>query len=392
MMRIVVITVRGLHLGYLGCYGNDWVATPHLDRLAAEGVVFDRHVADCPGADPCGSWSGSYRFPQPPANSTPEIGKQNLLAGALKEHAIPLSVLTDSKPTRKVDPIGRAIQRALAELDTLAAEPRWLLWLDLPSLAPPWRVPEEMLEAYFVEAPEDEEDEEREPLLPWLDPPVGSLEATDDATWDRLQFTYAALVSHLDEQLGGLFDGVRHRFPADDVLVCFTADCGLPLGEHGSVGWARPWLHEELVHVPLLMHLPGGAEAGRRMDALTQPVDLLPTLLDAFGIPIPPLHGHSLLPLVRGEIHPVRPYACSGLRTDDALEWAIRTPEWAFLLPLQVAPGAARGAQLYAKPDDRWEVNNVIQHHLELAERLERALRAFIAASEVGGPFMPPEV
>src|SRR5204863_6643946 len=47
-MKIVVIEAIGLHLGYLGCYGNDWVATPNLDRVAAEGVVFDWHIADQP--------------------------------------------------------------------------------------------------------------------------------------------------------------------------------------------------------------------------------------------------------------------------------------------------------------------------------------------------------
>jgi hypothetical protein len=47
-MKILVIEVAGLHLGYLGCYGNDWVATPNLDRIAVDGIVFDWHIADQP--------------------------------------------------------------------------------------------------------------------------------------------------------------------------------------------------------------------------------------------------------------------------------------------------------------------------------------------------------
>src|SRR5437868_6078042 len=47
-MRILLVKTIGFHLGYLGCYGNDWIATPNLDRLAAEGVVFDQHFVRVP--------------------------------------------------------------------------------------------------------------------------------------------------------------------------------------------------------------------------------------------------------------------------------------------------------------------------------------------------------
>ena len=47
-MKVLALTASGLHLGYVGCYGSDWVTTPTLDRLAAEGIVFDQHYADCP--------------------------------------------------------------------------------------------------------------------------------------------------------------------------------------------------------------------------------------------------------------------------------------------------------------------------------------------------------
>ena len=49
-MKILVLVIDNLHLGFLSCYGNDWIDTPALDRLAAEGVVFDRHYSDCPDA------------------------------------------------------------------------------------------------------------------------------------------------------------------------------------------------------------------------------------------------------------------------------------------------------------------------------------------------------
>src|SRR5262249_43465081 len=150
---------------------------------------------------------------------------------------------------------------------------------------------------------------------------------------------------------------------------------GLPLGEHGIVGNCRPWLHEELIHIPLLVRPPGKSEAGLRVVALTQSVDLLPTLLEWFGGPTPSsVHGKSLLPLIRGEVQQLRAYACSAVAMDEAVEWALRTPEWTFLLPVQPSAAEPRRPQLYLKPDDRWEVNNVMQQQLELAEQLEQTL------------------
>jgi len=172
-----------------------------------------------------------------------------------------------------------------------------------------------------------------------------------------------------------------------------TTDHGLPLGEHGVVGLCRAWPHDEVTHLPLLLRLPRAEQVGRRVPAMTQPVDLMPTLLDAFGLPPAPAHGHSLLPLARGAAERVRDYACSGLRVGGAVEWALRSPEWAFLLPLRgEADGPARAARLYAKPDDRWELNDVAQHHPALAEHLEVVLRGFVEAARRPGPLKAPQL
>lgn len=388
MMKALIIAAHDLQLGYLGCFGNDWVATPHIDRLATEGIVFDRHYADCLGSQPRGSWSGLYQFhPLDGSGLVAPVG--NPLAAILKLHHIAHAFLADAKPrSRKTDPLKRCVQKALAELEKLANEHSWLLWIDLPTLCPPWQVPKELLDLYF---PADAEDELDEPLSPWLDPSPGPIDLMDDIAWDRLQFSYAAVISHLDRQIGMLLDGLRQCFPAGDVLICFMAESGLPLGEHGFIGASRPWLHEELVHLPMLIRLPGEAEAGRRVAALTQPVDLLPTLLDAFHLPLPAIHGRSLLSLIHGETDEVHPYACSAHQVADALEWGLHTPEWTLLLPVRNAIGdESRAAQLYVKPDDRCEVNNVIQHHPDLVEQLERTLREFVSATQFPGPFHPP--
>src|SRR6188472_2878642 len=58
-MKAIVLILRGCPAGWLGPYGNEWVVTPSLDRLAAESVVFDRHISDCPDpAAACRAWRG----------------------------------------------------------------------------------------------------------------------------------------------------------------------------------------------------------------------------------------------------------------------------------------------------------------------------------------------
>ena len=79
---------------------------------------------------------------------------------------------------------------------------------------------------------------------------------------------------------GTIFDQLRGRGLDQSAAWVITSDLGYPLGEHGQIGVHRPWLHEELVHTPLIVHLPGGSEAGRRVSALTQPADVADAIVD----------------------------------------------------------------------------------------------------------------
>jgi arylsulfatase A-like enzyme len=415
-MKAIVINVRGLHLGYVGACGNEWIETPTLDRLAAEGVVFDHHIADRP--DPAGArraWrSGRYDFPSPEGEAAPAAEPPPDLIRLLKDGGAVTSLILDAgRPApadfadgwdvvmeAEADEEATALEYVLEgagqALDSLAESDSWLLWLEPASLLPPWDVPDEFLDRYLVDhaAEDDEEtgegDEEAEALEPLLDPPAGPVDPRDDVMFIRLQRSYAAAVSLVDAGLEVLLKELEERRLLNEVLLIVTTDHGLPLGEHGSVGLSRPRLHDELTHVPLMMRLPKGEQGGRRVPALTQPVDLAPTLLDAFGLPPAPVHGHSLLPLARGSAEKVRDYACSGLRLGEAVEWALRSPEWAFMLTLHGEAG--RAAQLYVKPDDRWELNDVAQHHPQLTEHMAAVLRGFVEATRRPGPLRSPQL
>lgn len=412
-MKAVVITAGGLHLGYVGCYGSDWAATPHLDALAARAVVFDQHYSDQPEVAAARlAWrSGAYHFPSA-GDGEKDVAAD--LTSLMREHKITLAyvggpgvsagsdfgsdwdIVERRSRERGERSVNETLKLSAKAIRRLARKDCWLLWIDLPTLMPPWDVRQELLDFYFSSHSDQEEEGDQdaespgEQLDPLLEPAIGTIDAGDDSTIIRLQQTYAAAVRQSDEAIGGILQTLEDAQLGDETMILFTADRGLPLGEHGVVGEVRPWLHEELVHLPLIVRLPANARAGGRSSALTQPVDLLPTLADAFALPIPPVHGRSVLSLAREEVEEIRSYACSGLRVGPAAEWALRTPRWSFLLPIQQEAQGKRVPQLYVKPDDRWEVNNLIQHHHEPVEQLEKILRGFVEAANKGGAFEPP--
>jgi arylsulfatase A-like enzyme len=397
-MKVLVLAARGLQTAYMGCYGNPWIATPNLDTLAASGVVFDQHFAD--RADAAGArrtWrDGRHHLPGPSHSEPPTDGNADLIEQLKKRGIATCLVLDDGRPVESGfeagwDEVNRAasfdaiLETAGAALDRLARRDDWLLWVDLAVLLPPWDTPEEFLAPYFADEPADDpEEEEWEPITPLNDPECGPFDPSDDLLYERLQSSYAAAVTRLDDGVGRLLEHLGALNGAEDTLVVWTADCGLSLGEHGVVGPVPTTVHEEIIHLPLILSLPGADEAGRRVAALTQAVDLAPTLADVFEVELPSAQGRTLLPLVYGDTEQIRPYVCSGIQNGDVGEWCLRTQEHALLLPARADDGAAR---LYVKPDDPYEVNNVVQHHLEQAEEMERMLRAFLEATRRSGPW-----
>jgi arylsulfatase A-like enzyme len=402
-MKALVLIASGLQLGAVGCYGNDWIETPTLDGLAAEGVVFDQHFADQPDAAGARrAWRTGW-YGLLPRDETP-AAPPDLLA-LLRAAGVGTFLIRDgSRPDppefadgwqhlRTVPPEGddgtpleRTLEAAQQALEDLADRDDWLVCLELGTLLPPWELPDGYRDRYC-----EPDEDDAEPVEPLTDPAGGPLDPKDDTTFIRLQRTYAAAVTYLDAGLGLLLDDLRERDQLDDLVILVTTDRGQALGEHGVVGPCRAWPHEELIHLPLLLRLPGAAEAGRRVPHLTQAVDLMPTLLEAFGLSPAAVHGHSLWPLAHGRDEVVRAYACAGLRCGEEEGWALRTPAWAFLLPVHsAADGPPRLPQLYVKPDDRCEVNDVRQHHLELVEHLEQTLHAFAEATRRPVPLEAP--
>lgn len=124
----------------------------------------------------------------------------------------------------------------------------------------------------------------------------------DDGDLRQLRATYYGMMSEVDAQIGRLFDGLRARELWDDTLVVVTSDHGEQLGDHWLVeklGW-----FDSSYRIPLVVRDPSpeaDATRGRVVDAFTENVDVMPTILEWLAADVPvQCDGRSLLPWLHG--------------------------------------------------------------------------------------------
>ncbi|GMQ76452.1 MAG: alkaline phosphatase family protein [Gammaproteobacteria bacterium] len=110
--------------------------------------------------------------------------------------------------------------------------------------------------------------------------------------------TYYGMASEVDAQIGRLLDHLRASGSYDDTLVVFTSDHGEQLGDHWQ--FAKYTYFDQSFHIPLIVRdprPPADATRGRQVDAFTENVDIMPTILDCLGLDLPAqCDGESLLP------------------------------------------------------------------------------------------------
>ena len=155
--------------------------------------------------------------------------------------------------------------------------------------------------------------------------PLRSLERPTAELRRDLALLYDAEISFNDESFGKLIEKLRELDPERESLVILVSDHGEGFSEHGSFGHGETLFGEE-IRIPLVIRFPDGIGRGRVVDATVRQVDLLPTILDAVGAPIPPgLPGRSLLPAARAPGAAVEPEAtfASLVRAGRVVETAI---------------------------------------------------------------------
>jgi len=142
------------------------------------------------------------------------------------------------------------------------------------------------------------------PIRDW--PPYSRVtEAPDEC--DELRANYSAIIALCDAQLGRLLDYFDENNMWHDTALIVTTDHGFLLGEHDWWAKIRMPCYDEIAHIPLFIHHPNFCnQAGTRRRSLTQTIDLMPTILDVFGIKPPTeVEGKSILSIMNKD-SPIR--------------------------------------------------------------------------------------
>lgn len=195
---------------------------------------------------------------------------------------------------------------------------------------------------------------------------------------EHLQALYDGEISYHDTHFGSILDGLASRGLADDTMIVFTADHGEEFWDHGSVGHGHS-VFEELIHVPLIVHIPGVTDTtseGARVDDVVGLVDVLPTLYEAMGRPIPTdLSGQSFLPQLLGESADAPRAAVTGFMEG----WrAINVGR------LKLVQRTERNVTLFDTTEDPGELHDLAADH-PIAVRYARGLLGlFLAGVEHG--------
>lgn len=354
MPRAVVLFIDGLGTKFLGPYGNTWLETPAFNHLAAESFLMDGVFA--PFRDQWKSLDAMWRGRTAIGQGVESLQGTDLLSRLSEEkittHLLtddpdlvdqPLtsgfSVQTDVPPAKGIDladewdetHAATFFAQAVSAVDQL--EPNSLLWLHTRGLGNPWDAPYEYRGQFADEEDPDPSGSAQVPSL-LLD------EDHDPDTLHEIQCAIGGQVALLDRCLGVLLSVIRQQ---PDVLFLVSSLRGFPLGEHLQVGWGETTdLFHELLHVPVLVRYPDGNLAMKRSRGIGELCDSSQCVVDWFA------GRESAIQNID------RKFSLSS--TDDQL--LLRTPVWQLRFPESVADVAAK-AELYLKPDDQNEVNDV---------------------------------
>jgi len=315
--NVLLLSIDTLRADHVGCYGGA-VATPSIDRLAAEGALFENDSCPMPMTRPSLSTLHTSLYPREHGvvNNGVALAADNLtLAEVLSAAGYDTAAFT---PVRLLDatsgldqgfasftapdahhlPADQVAPRALDWLAKRDTKKPFFVWLHLFDPHLPYSPPP----AYVQGTGVDE--------ISWRSLMATAAENDGDIPASVLQRAlelYAGEVAYVDHWVGAVRAELEALGELDDTVIVFTADHG-ECFDHGIFFEHADCLYDGAVHVPLVMRYPRRIAAGTRVTPQVEHLDVAPTILALAGVAAPPqFKGHALLPPPAPPADPLAP-------------------------------------------------------------------------------------
>ncbi|MDR2757665.1 MAG: sulfatase-like hydrolase/transferase [Planctomycetaceae bacterium] len=367
-MNIFCLSIDGLHSGMIGAYGNAWIQTPVLDTLASQSVLFDRCYTE--KLDLTEIFDSLWQFKKQKERTVLLTDDNDIFFHAKAnefDKRYRLKPFEDQEPVQSLEETqfftGFAAALDLFQEQKQSAKPCFL-WTHLQGFRGQWDFPMSYRETHRGE---DDPIPYAGVEIPYIKPPYvkpylkqqNRIETTIDP--DKIQSVmeaYSGGVTVLDHALAGLLDSFENGELGDETLFLLFSTRGFSLGEHGRIG-ADNYLYSENVQIPLFVRFPNGLGATVRIPALFGLSDLARFLNNVSDNKSP------FLNLIQEKTEMIH----KRLRITGKKDSVLVTPDWFFR---KVSEGYMSEGyhELYVKPDDRWEINNVVDRCPEIVEEL----------------------
>lgn len=410
MPNVILVSLDTTRADRLSCYGHFRRTSPHLDRVAEEGVLFtdffSPHIPTYPGHTTMMTGKDLYAHQITCQSGTPEPAQGVRMLAELLQAEGYFTAAADNLGrwfTRGFDLIegydwdtaaprdwrkGEAVtQAALKALHTAAAQDKpFFLFLHFWDPHTPYLPPPPFDRMFYSGSEKDPSNSSMDALWEfenfkyyfheWM-PGVTDIEfpkAQYDAEIAYMDACFAHILTHLDTL--GL---------TGDTLLVITADHGEELDEHEH-WFDHHGLYDTNLHIPLLMRCPDHLPAGMRINGLTQTQDIAPTILHFLELSRRAeregMTGKSLLPLIFSPASTARGTTDFIHCTENT--WmkkrGLRTHEWKLIVPLETPDLHGHSEiELYHLSSDPGELRNIASERPEVVARLRGQMDAWIA-------------
>jgi arylsulfatase A-like enzyme len=293
--NVVFILIDTLRADHLSCYGYPRPTSPHIDAIAADGVLFRAAYTVCPWTNPTIATLFTGRYPQAvfaPAAHREAIRQRlpaelDTLAEILGRHGYHTSALVDHPglSAKLGYAQGFARYRMLYARDgyhrwqgTAPAAVREQIVAELDALPRPFFL---YLHLVYPHRPHT-------PPAPYAGQFGPGFQELNRRERDGVINMYDAEIRQTDDLIGAVFDHLAARALVAHTHLVLTSDHGEGFWEHGLAEHGNS-LYDELLHVPLIVRPAGGRGAApAQVDAPVSLVDVFPSLLALAGAPVPP--------------------------------------------------------------------------------------------------------